>query len=63
VLPGRILTAWHKQHRGEHVRGRDAAARCVWRYRPAIGSYEGTIAEPGFDETNLRRVGDFTRVT
>jgi hypothetical protein len=62
TLPGRILTSWHKQNRGRHLRSRDAAGRCVWRYRPPIASLESTIAEPGFNEASLRRLGDFTRV-
>ena len=57
-LSGRLLDAWHRQHRGEHIRRGNQDGHRVWDYR-TIASLDGLATRPMFTEAGLRPMCDF----
>jgi hypothetical protein len=60
-LPRRLVDAWHRLHRGEHVRRPNRGGHRVWEIR-SIASFDQELLSPAFSELRLRRVGEFEPV-
>lgn len=59
-LPGRLIDAWHRLHRGEHIRRPNRDGHRVWDHQ-AISSWEAESERPAFSEVGLRQLGQFAR--
>lgn len=61
-LGGRLIDAWHRLHRGEHIRRPSRDGHRVWDYQ-TIASLDQLRDQPAFREHAITPVAKFARIT